>query len=288
MPTLPTTKQSGSTIPREFDTKEQHPTVVFVGGGNMAFAPIGGILRAGWPAGRIGIVEPNAAQGMKLYEAYGIASRNSPESLLVEAQVVVWAVKPQILEAVVLEAKGIFKKCLHVSIAAGVRLERLRQILQTGRLIRAMPNSAAAVGLSMTGMFAPEEITLQDRDLAGRIFDAIGTCLWTDSDERMNAVTAMTGSGPAYGLRFLAALQSAAASLGFDPSQTRAIAIGLMKGVVAQTEMSANSFDDQAAKIVSPRGTTEAALEVLDAANLNGLIVRCVDAAYQRAAELSV
>ncbi len=172
----------------------------------MATAMIAGLIRAGHPAASILVIEPNPAQREQLEATLGVRSSPQADERLSGAGVVVWAVKPQVLHEALDQARGYLGPALHLSIAAGLPLKTLGAWLQSERVVRAMPNTAALVGAGVTGMAAAAGVSDADRALAADVLAATGHCFWVESDERLNAVTAVSGSGPGYVFHFLALL----------------------------------------------------------------------------------
>ena len=240
------------------------PPIVFVGGGNMASAIAGGLLRQGAPAADITVIEPLAAQAQALRERLGVAALPDAEAAraaLAQAALVVWAVKPQVLAQ-----------------AAGW--------LGTPRVIRAMPNTPALAGRGMTGLYARPETSEADRALACRVIDATGEHLWVSEEPLLDAVTALSGSGPAYVFYFLEAMQQAGGQMGLPAADALRLAIATFSGASA---LAAQSGEPPAAlreRVTSKGGTTFAALSALQAAGVDAAFIAAMHAARQRAQEL--
>ena len=193
------------------------PPIVFVGGGNMASAIAGGLLRQGAPAADITVIEPQAAQAQALRERLGVAALPDAEAAraaLAQAALVVWAVKPQVLAQAAAPVAPHARQALHLSVAAGIGTDSLARWLGTPRVIRAMPNTPALAGRGMTGLYARPETSEADRALACRVIDATGEHLWVSEEPLLDAVTALSGSGPAYVFYFLEAMQQAGGQMG--------------------------------------------------------------------------
>lgn len=260
--------------------------LAFVGGGQMASALAGGLIKAGWPSNRLLIVEPSAEQRAKLETTLGLRTSEHANGLG-EADVIVWAVKPQVLRDAVLSALPHLDDPLHVSIAAGIRSDDLVRWTGSRRIARVMPNTAALVGAGVAGIFALEDVTQEDRDLIVKILSGTGQSFWVDSDERLDAVTAVSGSGPAYVFHFLDAFQRAAQARGFSKEQARDLVLQTAAGAIAQASSSDTPFATLQRNVTSKRGTTEAAINTLDAHETGQALEAAVHAAYVRAGELS-
>lgn len=252
----------------------------------MATAMIAGLIRAGHPAASILVIEPNPAQREQLEATLGVRTSPQADERLSGAGVVVWAVKPQVLHEALDQARGHLGPALHLSIAAGLPLNTLGAWLQSQRVVRAMPNTAALVGAGVTGMVAAAGVSDADRALAADVLAATGHCFWVESDERLNAVTAVSGSGPGYVFHFLEAFQRAAEAVGFDPETARDLVLRTTAGAVEQAKVG-DPFGTLRTRVTSKRGTTEAALTVLDERATSQALRDAVLAAYARAGELS-
>lgn len=253
----------------------------------MATALAGGLIEAGWSSKDLLIVEPAESQRARLREVFGIDALATPGPELLRASVIVWAVKPQVLPAAMQQAAPWMKDPLHVSIAAGVACEAISRWTQSRRVVRVMPNTAALVGAGVCGLFGLEGVAPDDRKLVEQIFSPTGYCFWVESDERLDAVTAVSGSGPAYVFHFMEAFQAAAEATGFDPETARDLVLKTVSGAVAQAEATRAEFAVLRRNVTSKRGTTEAALAVLDLQDTAGALRNAVNAARLRASELS-
>jgi pyrroline-5-carboxylate reductase len=265
----------------------QADTIAFVGGGQMAGAMIKGLLRAGTDAASIVAVDPAQQQRESLSSALGVRTAASADDSVAGAGVVVWATKPQVLRQAIDQARERFSaSTLHVSIAAGIPVQALGDWLQSQRVVRAMPNMAALVGAGVTGMVAASAVSEADRQRAAEVLAATGSCFWVENDERLDAVTAVSGSGPAYVFHFLEAFQAAAQELGFAEEIARDLVLKTAVGAIEQAKLG-EPFGTLRARVTSKRGTTEAALQVFDDRAVPKAVVDAVRAAYERAGELS-
>jgi pyrroline-5-carboxylate reductase len=263
-------------------------SITFIGGGNMASAMISGLLHGGWSDQEITVVERNADQRERLRDAFNIHATEACVGSTEGAQIVVWAVKPQALREVAMQSARSMAGGLHISIAAGIATMDLCQWFGSDRVIRAMPNTAAIVSSGVTGLFAAAGVSASDKALAERIFQGTGACFWVADDERMNAVTAVSGSGPAYAFHFMEGLQKAASALGFDEVRARELALLVVGGAVRQALATSEPLSVLKKRVTSKGGTTAAALEVLDRNDTQGTTVLAVQAAYARASQLAL
>ena len=267
-------------------------SIGLVGGGNMARALVRGLLQAGHPASRLDVADPDPAQleqVVALHAGVGIHADNT--DLARSADVLVLAVKPQQMKAALAPIAGRLGGQLVLSIAAGLRLADLGRWLGApgaphARLVRCMPNTPALIGAGVTGLYADPSVDAAGREAAGRILGAVGSIVWADTEAQMDAVTAISGSGPAYVFHFIEALESAGRSLGFDEAGARRLAIDTVLGAA---RLAAGSEDAPAVlrqKVTSKGGTTEAALASLAAAGWHDELVAAVQAAEARGREL--
>jgi len=266
-------------------------TTTFIGGGNMASALIGGLIARGAVAGDFAVVEPYAEQRAKLATAYPRAALHPTASAdaLAGADLVVIAVKPQqVREAASALAPHVATAApVVLSIAAGIRLADLgRWLGGYSRLVRSMPNTPALIGKGMSGAFAPPEVDAAGRALAHAALAAVGEVLWVAEEAMLDAVTGVSGSGPAYVFYFLEALEAAARELGFAADDARKLAYATFGGAVALAHDSDLEPATLRAHVTSKGGTTERALAMMEAGAVKALIVAAVKAAAERAREL--
>ena len=270
--------------------KNSNVHITFIGGGNMGRALISGLLANGFISNQISVVEANAATAIKLHEDFGVQGIGALEQITFDFSknnVLVMAIKPQDFNVV---AKGLAAKLKHasapgpliLSIAAGIRLKDMSRWLDHARCVRAMPNTPALIGKGITGLFADAAVNESDRELAQTICNAVGQSIWVSEEKLMDAVTAVSGSGPAYVFAFLEAMQSAGEKLGLDVISARKLAYATLEGA---TQLAHNS-DEHAGvlreRVTSKGGTTAAALEVMKQEGWNEILEKAIDAASQR------
>jgi pyrroline-5-carboxylate reductase len=261
--------------------------ITFIGGGNMASALVGGLRKQGFPAVDITVVEPLAENRERLTASFGVACLAAADASILGSDVLVLSIKPQQMREALAPLAGRLKGQLIVSIAAGMRLADISRWLGGyAKLVRTMPNTPALIGAGITGLYADPSIDAEARRQAERILGAVGKTLWIADESLMDAVTAVSASGPAYFFYFIEALRDAACALGFTEEQARLLAIETAVGAVA---LAANSAEDVAVlrqRVTSKGGTTEAALNSLNADDFKAVILRAVRAADARGREM--
>jgi pyrroline-5-carboxylate reductase len=263
-------------------------SIAFVGGGNMARALIGGLCRSGHPPQAIRVADPGSEARNRISAEYAIQTSAENASAAAAAEVIVLAVKPQVMSQVLGELKPVLQtNTLVISVAAGVTLAALRRGLgEQVRLIRAMPNTPALFGAGMTGLVADDGVEQRDRDRAGEILSSAGEIVWLEDESLMDVVTAVSGSGPAYFFALTEQLALAAESAGLAPAVAAKLARQTAFGagtMLTRADQSAGQLREQ---VTSPGGTTEAALAVLSTGGFDDLIEQAVRAAVRRGREL--
>ena len=214
-------------------------TVAFIGAGNMAQCIIGGMIQQGYPAENIIAANRNAEKLQALKSQYGIATTTDNIEAVTKADVIVLAVKPQMMAEVCQQLVEQAPECqekLFISVAAGISVERFEQLLGQVRIIRAMPNTPALVGLGVTGLF-PSRCSVYEQSFTEKLFAGTGKTVWLEKEQDINAIIAVTGSAPAYFFYFMQAMQQVAQELGFDEIQAKAM--------VAQTALGAATMASQ-------------------------------------------
>lgn len=263
----------------------------FIGGGNMARSLVGGLIAGGIDATRISVAEPDASKRDELSTRFGIATSQDNGTVASDVEVLVLAVKPQVMRQVVtgLAATVHEPAPLLISIAAGVRAaSMLRWLGQPLALVRAMPNTPALVRSGATALYASPEVSEEQRSRAESIMRAVGQTLWIDDEGLMDAVTALSGSGPAYFFLFMEALEQAAMELGLPPEAARLLTLETAQGAARMALSSDEGPALLRKRVTSPGGTTEAALGAFAEGGFETLVARAVRAACERSAELAV
>jgi pyrroline-5-carboxylate reductase len=274
------------TAPTACTTNAPDTTIAFIGGGNMASAIIGGLLEQGLPAHRIEIVEPWAEARERLQQQFGIPAQPAPGPALARCGLVVWAVKPQTFCDAAAQARPHVQHALHLSVAAGIRSDSMAQWLGSERIVRAMPNTPALVGKGMTGLFARADVTAAERDLVQAVVATTGDHVWLAQENHLDAVTALSGSGPAYVFYFLEAMVQAGTGMGLSEPQARQLAVATFSGAAALAGASSEPLALLRERVTSKGGTTYAALTSLQASGVQDAFVRAMQAAQQRAQAL--
>ena len=261
--------------------------ITFLGGGNMANALIGGLLGKGFAPADIAVIELGAEGRERLAATYGVRTYAAPDTAAMASDVVVLAVKPQQMQAAVTSLLPFLGTQLIVSIAAGLRLEDLSRWCGGHRqLVRTMPNTPALIGAGVTGLYALPEVDAAGRRCAERVLQAVGTTVWIAEEAQMDAVTAVSGSGPAYVFLFIEALQQAGESLGFTPEAARQLAIETTLGAAKLAAQSAEPASVLRERVTSKGGTTHAAISSMQADGLPALFEKAMVAARDRAVSL--
>ena len=264
--------------------------IAFIGGGNMARSLIGGLLKTGIAADRLSVAEPLAEARQALGRDFGVASYADSQLAVAAAEVVVLAVKPQIMPTLhaALHDTLQHQRPLLISIAAGVRLHQLERWFGAGlAIVRCMPNTPALIGAGATALCANHRVGPTQKAQAQHILDAVGITRWVDDERLMDTVTALSGSGPAYFFALVEHLVAAAMAQGLPSDIARALAAQTCLGA---GRMLTESGDDPAVlrqRVTSPHGTTQAALESLSADDLPRIVARAVAAATRRGEEMS-
>jgi pyrroline-5-carboxylate reductase len=261
--------------------------ITFIGGGNMATALAGGLIKKGWPAGDIRVVDIDAQARERIARELGVHAHADLQRALEGTDCIVFAVKPQQMREVAERLTPLLRGALVITIAAGIRAADLSRWLGGhSRIVRAMPNTPALALAGMTGLYTSGQTSAEDRERAEQILGAAGTTLWVTNEEQMDAITAVSGSGPAYVFYFLEALEEAASELGFTASAARMLALETFRGSVKLACESTESAATLRARVTSKGGTTERALAELDARCVRQAIVGAVRAAQARSREL--
>ena len=262
--------------------------ITFIGGGNMAQAIILGLLKKGYQPSLLTVCDPNEEK-RAYFQALGLNTSENNFASVTDAQVVLLAVKPQVLAEVCAPLATIdFSQKLLISIAAGVNMARLQGLLPSTRaIVRVMPNTPALVGEGMAGLFANAQSSPADRQFADALLAAVGQTLWLSEEAQMHAVTAASGSSPAYFFQFLEAMQTALIKLGLSEAQGRELAQQAMLGAA---KMAIENPDIPLAQmrqnVTSKGGTTAAALAAFNAANFNQTIAQALQACVARSQEM--
>jgi pyrroline-5-carboxylate reductase len=266
-----------------------HPTLAFIGGGNMASAILGGLIASGTPAAHLVVVEPFEAQRVVLGEKFGVptfASAAAASTALAQATMVVWAVKPQSFAEAAAPCAAWVHHAVQVSVMAGIRSDAIARATGSDRVVRAMPNTPALIGQGIAGLFARASVSSAERQQVEALLAPTGALLWVAQESDLDAVTALSGSGPAYIFYFIEAMMTAAERMGLSAEQGKALALATFSGA---TELARRSDESPAVlreRVTSKGGTTYAALSAMNAAHVDTAFIDAMQAARQRASEL--
>lgn len=261
--------------------------ILFLGGGNMANALIGGMLKQGFEAKAIHVIDPGSEARAKLTDTYGVNCYSTAGEAPSSPDVLILAVKPQQMKDAIAPLNEKLGQALVISIAAGLNMNTLSRFLDGhGKIVRCMPNTPALIGAGVTGLCARPEVTQDERAIADRVLRAVGSTVWIANESQMDAVTAVSGSGPAYVFLFIEALQQAAGELGLTPEQGRKLAIETVQGAAALAAHSDEPASTLRQRVTSKGGTTEAALRVMAEKGVKDGIIEGIKAAEARGQEL--
>ena len=260
--------------------------ICFIGGGNMAQALIGGLLSRGLPATRVTVSDP-VEHVRELLQAKDIHVTDNNIDAIRDADIVVLAVKPQVLADVLKPLNGLFTDKLIVSIVAGAEIQTISAFTGTEMVVRVMPNTPALVQTGAHGLFAYPVVDDTKRELASQVLAATGLTLWVESEDQIDAVTAVSGSGPAYFFYMMESMIRAGKNMGLDEKTATALTLQTALGAAQMAITSSNTPAELRKNVTSPNGTTQAALEVFDRAQISQNIQTALAAAQKRSQELA-
>ena len=261
--------------------------IAFIGGGNMAAALIGGLLRKGFDAATITVVEISAEGRQKMVADHGVRAIAAPDSGLLGADLIVMAVKPQHMREAATALAPHVRNQTVLSIAAGTRLVDLQRWLGGhSKLVRTMPNTPALIGQGITALFAAPGVEVSRRAEAESVLAAVGQTVWVEREELLDPVTALSGSGPAYVFYFLEALQAGGRELGLEEETARQLALQTVLGAAQLAAQSSESFATLRERVTSKGGTTAAALAVMGERGIAQSLALAMRAASERGREM--
>ncbi|WP_180117191.1 pyrroline-5-carboxylate reductase [Acinetobacter sp. YH12096] len=260
--------------------------ISFIGGGNMAQALIGGLIARGVPATRITVSDP-VEKVRELLAEKDLHVTDDNVAAIRDADIVLFAVKPQVLAKVLAPLQGLLEGKLVISIVAGAEIATISKLLGTERIVRVMPNTPALVQTGAHGLYAGEAVSAEDRDLASQVLASTGLTLWVNSEAQIDAVTAVSGSGPAYFFYMMESMIRAGKNMGLDEKVATALTLQTALGAAQMAITSANSPAELRKNVTSPNGTTQAAIEVFDRAQISQNIQAALAAAQKRSQELA-
>ncbi len=269
-----------------------HKKIAFIGAGNMARAMIAGLINNGFPADHIWAASPNVQKHEKIKSQFSIHLTSDNVEAAKHADIIVFAVKPWVMETVCGEIKKIMlvKKPLLISLVTGIKTTSIAHWLSHSHcaLIRTMPNIASAVGAGATGLFANPHATADQKDFAESLFRSVGATLWLQNEDQLDVITAISGSGPAYLFYIFEAMQNAAESLGLSAAEAKLLVAQTATGAAKMVMETDESFDQLRRLVTAEKGTTAAAIGVLEQHDVQNTVKKAIEAAFQRAKELAI
>ncbi len=260
--------------------------ITFIGGGNMAKALIGGLVRRGYSPSKMHVVEVCKEKCVELHNEFGIRATTELEAAVMHSEAIILATKPQQLQEVALQLAPLIGDRLIISIAAGIQTKDMARWLGSHNIVRCMPNTPALIRSGVTAMYAMPAVKPDMCHRAESILSAVGNTLWIEEEEMLDAVTAISGSGPAYVFYFIEAMEQAAYELGMDEAQAHQLVLDTFLGA---TKLAESSKDDVAVlreRVTSKNGTTERALKSMEANGVKAHIVAAIHAAAARSKEM--
>ena len=263
-------------------------TIGFIGGGNMAVSLIGGLINAGVPASDITVAEPDEARQIALQQQFNITTSGDNNSLL-NCDTVVLAVKPQLLKTVCRQLdKSNLSNSLFISIAAGVNSNDINRWLNNDQaIVRCMPNTPALLQSGVSGLFANDLVNGAQKKQAEKILQAVGIVVWVDDEQQLNAVTAVSGSGPAYFFLMMEAMQQAGEKLGLSTDVAKTLVIQTALGAARMASESKSSPAELRQQVTSKGGTTEQAILSFQTENFQDIVLHALEAANERSISLA-
>ncbi|MDQ1362345.1 MAG: pyrroline-5-carboxylate reductase [Pseudomonadota bacterium] len=266
------------------------PTITFIGGGNMASSLIGGLIADGCPANNITVAEPDTEKLAQLHQAFGVHTHTDNNMAAASAQVIMLAVKPQIMQSVCCKLANTIqqKKPLIISIAAGIRTRDMdRWLGNNNAIVRCMPNTPALLRCGATGLFANNQVDAKWRDIAQRILSSAGLTLWVEKENLIDVVTAVSGSGPAYFFLLMESMIAAGEKLGLEARTAQQLTLQTALGAARMAQESDVDTATLRARVTSKGGTTEAAIKHFQQNHFEQLVKDALAAASHRAGELA-
>ncbi|MFZ2161433.1 MAG: pyrroline-5-carboxylate reductase [Sideroxyarcus sp.] len=260
--------------------------ITFIGGGNMGTALISGLIKRGYSPSKMHVVEVSKDKCSDLHNEFGVRATTELAEAVAHGEVVILAVKPQNLQQVALQLAPVLKGQLVISIAAGIRAQDMARWLGTQNIVRCMPNTPALIRSGVTALYAMPAVKPEQCHQAESILSAVGSTLWIEDEEMLDAITAISGSGPAYVFYFIEAMQQAAYELGLDEAQARQVVLDTFIGASKMAEQSHEDAVTLRARVTSKNGTTERALLSMEANQVKMDIIAAIHAAAARSREM--
>ncbi|TXD96935.1 pyrroline-5-carboxylate reductase [Psychrobacter frigidicola] len=273
-----------------FNSALDNKKISFIGGGNMAQALISGLIACGVKPDLITVSAPSVETRQQFNNQHmnTVDATSDPKAAVVDADVVILAVKPQVMKAVVSEFADALDSQLVISVAAGLSTDLLSDMLGGYRnIVRAMPNTPSKIQMGAAGLYGTKDITEAQKQLATAVMAASGLVMWVEEEAQMHAVTAVSGSAPAYVFYFIESMVDGAVALGLDKEQASALAMQTVLGAATMAIGSNNSPAELRRKVTSPNGTTQAAIESMQGNEIGHQIAEAMQACYDRSQALS-
>ncbi|UYM17949.1 pyrroline-5-carboxylate reductase [Endozoicomonas euniceicola] len=269
---------------------DRSQSIAFIGAGNMACSIFGGLIEDGWPKNKIWATARSEATLEKVKNQYGVQVSPDNHQAVRQSEIVVLCVKPQMMKAVLQDLAPTLKetKPLLISVAAGINLDSL-QTWAGSRLpiVRCMPNTPALLRCGVSGLFANEQVSAEQKAITDAIFKAVGMTLWVDNENLIDSVIAVSGSGPAYYFLFMEAMTEVGTRLGFDRKTAEQLTLQTALGAAKMAVGSDVDARELRRQVTSPGGTTEQAIRAFQAGGLEQLVEQAMQAAVDRAAEMT-
>ncbi|RKG33293.1 pyrroline-5-carboxylate reductase [Acinetobacter tianfuensis] len=260
--------------------------ITFIGGGNMAQALIGGLVTRGLPPTRVTVADP-VEKVRELLAEKEVNVTDDNAAAIRDADIVLFAVKPQVLAQVLKPLKGLLDDKLVISIVAGAEIQTIAGLLGTNRIVRVMPNTPALVQTGAHGLYANADVAAADRELASQVLGSTGLTIWVNTESQIDAVTAVSGSGPAYFFYMMESMIRAGKNLGLDEKVAMDLTLQTALGAAQMAITSPYSPSELRKNVTSPNGTTQAAIEVFDHAHISQNIQAALAAAQKRSQQLA-
>lgn len=260
--------------------------IAFIGGGNMASAIIGGLVRQGFPVVNMDVVEPWDEARSRLAHEFQLSPYTTPGAFLRDANMIVWAVKPQMFKEAAATAAQWNTHALHLSVMAGISSDSIARATGNERVVRTMPNTPALIGKGITALFARQAVNAAERQWATDILSSMGATIWLEAEAQLDAVTAISGSGPAYMFFFMEAMTDAGVKMGLSREQAYQLAVATFIGAGELARASSEPPEVLRQRVTSKGGTTHAAITSMEASGVKDAFVQAMLAAQERAQEL--
>lgn len=269
--------------------------VCFIGGGNMSTAILKGLIAHNYSPENLIVIDHNQskcdvlAQSLSIQTFTSISALKAQNDIFKGVDIFILAVKPQVFSKMLQELKGIEHQPLLISVAAGITIEMIAQgFVENTAIVRAMPNTPAAIGLGATGLFANKHCSSTHKQWAQQLFEACGLCLWIETENLISAVVAVSGSGPAYFFYMLEAMEKAGIKLGLDPENARTLALQTCLGAATLAQNSQLSPQELRAQVTSPNGTTEQAIKSFQDNDFEEIVFKAMQACFNKDQNLTV